>query len=1413
MLVEKNKKHRIADLHRHHLSELHKRRLRFYSTLLLMSGLSAVTLTSKPVLADSSTPSTSQSQQVASSTADSSSSLAADVASTSSTSASSSTASVAPTSDLTSASTVSSATDATSSDAQSVASAVSTTSTSSTPASSASQAKMFAANVVASTASTAATSANTTAVNVKATGYATTTNATGVNIDSAGNVTGSFTGQNVNGSTDNVTITALALGSTLTGTYTVANPSNGVTTGTVTGTLDSTTGNWDLILQYGAVTGYDATNQYIPILAGTNASATYTVNYGASTVANYGKTVTLTNFFQTGAKTATATYTSGTTTGTANLTQNADGSWNINAQNPAGAPAITSSNTGNFSGLSINIPANAFVTGTSYTAANGNSITMNTNLPAGYVSGTTNYNGGYIDASLGSVWSSSFGNSASNTIHLVSFVTYNAATGQWIFMNPQSTYAGGAIEYPFVTSSAINTAGTTGTAKNSNGVTVPTLVWGNLTVNTNNGQILIGQVLIPNVATLTNGGLSTFTNIGSSAQTVGTSVYNGTSFSGGLALTLGQGPSNSFSDQFITSFSTTLIPGTYGKSGYTWSALGSRSLLTMSQLSATNYNFVAQYGTTSTGAVASTATGSTINAAGPIMIDPSNDSWIKAQGYTTLAGFVDSAGHSYIIYDYGGSSFANFTPSYIYDANGNITGATPMIVTYGYMAPSTTSATGTFTSSGYLYATYNATTGQWTFTDTASLTAPTSAIVMPGQTVSLNGNLTATDTNYTLSTGGLVATATPTTVTSFNTNYNAPTTTSLNLITMVYDSTGKTLLATNNGNTTGVAQSNGGVTVNADGTFSFQAGGTYQVRYVYLDNLRNMVSAYETITVPASYITATTIPNMPVGSTVDLMAYPASYVDTAAPTQGLTTTVTDPAGNTVVITSASDGSITSITASNPAVLNVVNGKFVNNLLGSYEVMYSYANANSGFAATSVGKYFSSMQVGNLAVTPAITVDAGAQETALNPLSLITTAVDADGTILTANGSNGNYTLNGTNFLGQNISLPLTITKITPIQQAGLQMRLAATTQTSTKYDLQYSFTDSAGVQHSAMAIVTVIPDQANLNLPARVTLQQNTNSGASYDIAGLLANAIDSDGSSAIPANAVTVNGTVNVAVAGDYPINFSYLDNFGNQITGDTLVTVTPDQANLNVPTSVNLNQNTNAGASYDPSTLLTNVLDSDGVSTIPANAVTISGTVDIAKAGTYPISFSYTDSFGNQVTAKTVVTVLADPAGITLAQSVPGVTVTGTLAVQVNVGTTVDPLQLIHATDSDGSLVAGAKLIIDQTSLNLQKAGTYPVTYSFLDRFGNQITATVMVTVLPVDSSSSQPDEILSTDSNNSNVADVAVKEAVPNAASLLPSRTSLPDTGVTASNKAIAWLGQASLYLAAIFAIGRRKRDEED
>lgn len=1412
MLVERNKKHRVADLRRHQLSELHKRRLRFYSTLLLMSGLSVVTLTSKPVLADSTTPSTSQSQQVASSLADSSSSLAADAASTSSTSAtSSSTVSVAPTSDSTSASTVSSATAATSSDAQSVVSAVSTTSTSSMPASSASQAKMFAANVAASTV---ATSANTTAVNVTTTGYVTTTNATGVNIDSAGNVTGSFTGQNVNGSTDNVTITALALGSTLTGTYTVANPSNGVTTGTVTGTLDSTTGNWDLILQYGAVTGYDATNQYIPILAGTNASVAYTVNYGPSTVANYGKTVTLTNFFQTGAKTATATYTSGTTTGTASLTQNADGSWNINAQNPAGAPAITSSNTGNFSGLSINIPASAFITATSYTATNGNSITMNTNLPAGYVSGTTNYNGGYVDASLGSVWSSSFANSPSNTVHLVSFVTYNAATGQWTFMNPQSTYAGGTVEYPFINNSAMNTAGTVGTAENSNGVTVPTLVWRSLTVNTNNGQILIGQVLIPNVATLTNGGLSTISDIGSSTATVGTSVYNGTSFSGGISLSLGQGPSNSYSDQFITSFSTTLIPGTYGSTyNYTWGAFGPRSLLSMSQLSATNYNFVAQYGTTNTGAVASTATGATINAAGPIMIDPSTDFWISAQGYTSLAGFVDSTGHSYIIYDYNGSSFVNFTPSYIYDANGNITGATPMIVSYGYMAPSTTSATGTFTSSGYLYATYNATTGQWTFTDTASLTAPTSAIVMPGQTVSLNGNLTATDTNYTLSTGGLVATATPTTVTSFNTNYNAPTTTSLNLITMVYDSTGKTLLATNNGNTTGVAQSNGGVTVNADGTFSFQAGGTYQVRYVYLDNLRNMVSAYETITVPASYITATTIPNMPVGSTIDLTAYPASYVDTAAPTQGLTTTVTDPAGNTVVITSASDGSITSITASNPAVLNVVNGKFVNNLLGSYEVMYSYANANSGFAATSVGKYFSSMQVGNLAVTPAITVDAGAQEAALDPLSLITTAVDADGTSLTANGSNGNYTLNGTNFLGQNISLPLTITKITPIQQAGLQMRLAATTQTSTKYDLQYSFIDSAGVQHSAMAIVTVIPDQANLNLPASVTLQQNTNSGANYDIAGLLANAIDSDGSSAIPANAVTVNGTVNVAVAGDYPINFSYLDNFGNQITGDTVVTVTPDQANLNVPTSVNLNQNTNTGASYDPSTLLTNVIDSDGVSTIPANAVTVSGAVDIAKAGTYLISFSYTDSFGNQVTAKTIVTVLADPAGITLAQSVPGVTPTGTLAVQVNAGTAIDPLQLIQATDSDGSLVAGAKLIVDQTSLNLQKAGTYPVTYSFLDKFGNQITATVMVTVLPVDSSSSQPDETLPTDSNNSNVADATVKEAVPSAASLLPSRTSLPDTGVTTSNKAIAWLGQASLYLVAIFAVGRRKRDEED
>ncbi|MFT8424195.1 MAG: bacterial Ig-like domain-containing protein, partial [Liquorilactobacillus sp.] len=118
----------------------------------------------------------------------------------------------------------------------------------------------------------------------------------------------------------------------------------------------------------------------------------------------------------------------------------------------------------------------------------------------------------------------------------------------------------------------------------------------------------------------------------------------------------------------------------------------------------------------------------------------------------------------------------------------------------------------------------------------------------------------------------------------------------------------------------------------------------------------------------------------------------------------------------------------------------------------------------------------------------------------------------------------------------------------------------------------------------------------------------------------------------------------------------------------------------------------------------------------------VTVSGSVDTTKAGSYKITYSYTDSQGNTVTKDAIITVVASQSSIKAKDStIPAGPKTSWSAAD----------NFVSATDAEGNQVA-LKNVTVSGSVDTTKAGSYKVTYSYTDSQGNTISQTISVTVI---------------------------------------------------------------------------------
>ncbi|MFC6165737.1 BspA family leucine-rich repeat surface protein [Lactiplantibacillus dongliensis] len=201
------------------------------------------------------------------------------------------------------------------------------------------------------------------------------------------------------------------------------------------------------------------------------------------------------------------------------------------------------------------------------------------------------------------------------------------------------------------------------------------------------------------------------------------------------------------------------------------------------------------------------------------------------------------------------------------------------------------------------------------------------------------------------------------------------------------------------------------------------------------------------------------------------------------------------------------------------------------------------------------------------------------------------------------------------------------------------------TQTPGNYPITYTYTDAANHAVSATAKVTVagiLLKQAHLQLVTTANWQPQTNLKTAVNANGQRLTATDLQ---ITVTNAKTRTATAATALTkqltapGTYLVSYQFTDKLGRH-QATTLVTVT-SQATVNAT-----DQTIHIGDTWQPQAGFVSGTNEHGQSLAWA-AITVTGQVNPAQAGQYPITYSYTDAAGN-VTAKAVtVTVLGTTTG----------------------------------------------------------------------------------------------------------------------------------------------------------------------
>ncbi|WP_053072810.1 bacterial Ig-like domain-containing protein [Lactiplantibacillus herbarum] len=274
------------------------------------------------------------------------------------------------------------------------------------------------------------------------------------------------------------------------------------------------------------------------------------------------------------------------------------------------------------------------------------------------------------------------------------------------------------------------------------------------------------------------------------------------------------------------------------------------------------------------------------------------------------------------------------------------------------------------------------------------------------------------------------------------------------------------------------------------------------------------------------------------------------------------------------------------------------------------------------------------------------------------------------------------------------------------------------TMTPGTYQVAYQYVLDGVTYTSEAATVTVIASQVNVTAENK-TLTQNE----SWDAETAFTGALDADGSS-LDFSKITVSGDVDTSTTGDYPVTYSYTDDYGNEKSVTITVSVVATTASVNAE-----DKTITQGSTWEAESAFVSGTDANGNAISFADVKVSGDKVDTSKPGTYKVTYTYTDKFGNEVAQMIIVTVTA-------ADSKANVIAKDTTITQ---GSTWDPSAgFVSGTDADGNTISFDDVKVSG-AVDTSKPGTYKVTYTYTDKYDNEVSQTIVVTVEAADSKAS--------------------------------------------------------------------------
>ncbi|BDZ32184.1 bacterial Ig-like domain-containing protein [Lactiplantibacillus brownii] len=259
----------------------------------------------------------------------------------------------------------------------------------------------------------------------------------------------------------------------------------------------------------------------------------------------------------------------------------------------------------------------------------------------------------------------------------------------------------------------------------------------------------------------------------------------------------------------------------------------------------------------------------------------------------------------------------------------------------------------------------------------------------------------------------------------------------------------------------------------------------------------------------------------------------------------------------------------------------------------------------------------------------------------------------------------------------------------------------------------YSYTDSAGNVYEADAVILVKASQASLNVKdSSLTIGPKT----TWDAADNFVSATDAVGGK-LAVTDVKVLGTVDLTKAGSNTVMYSYTDSVGNIYEANAIIVVKASEASLSVKSSKLI---LGPKTTWDAADNFVSATDAEGVKLV-ATDVKVAGTVNLTKTGSNTVTYSYTDSAGNVYEAIANIVVKASQASLSVKSS----------ELILGPKTTWDVADnFVSATDAEGGKLVAIDVKVMGT-VNLTKAGSNTVTYSYTDSVGNVREANAIIMV----------------------------------------------------------------------------------